>query len=127
MESQSAQERVEAVLGWLEERHYLSEERFVESRVRARAQRYGNQRIRLELRAHGVALSTEAEQMLRTSELDRAGTVRARKFGGDWPANALERCTSSSLLGRARIFRRRDSAFVAAPGGEPEVESGLGA
>jgi regulatory protein len=37
---------VDALLQWLETHGYLSESRFVESRVHARQARYGNQRIR---------------------------------------------------------------------------------
>ena len=45
--SPDAAEQVEAVLDWLQAHRYLSEERFVESRVHARAARFGNLRIRL--------------------------------------------------------------------------------
>ena len=73
--------RVEAVLDWLEAHGHLSQQRFVELRVRARAQRYGNLRIRQELAQHGVALPAQAETALRASELDRARAVWERKFG----------------------------------------------
>ena len=51
--------RVEAVLDWLEARGYLSSSRFVESRVHARSSRWGNLRIRHELKQHQVALSPD--------------------------------------------------------------------
>ena len=72
--------RVEAVLDWLTAHDYLSQERFVESRVHARASRFGNLRIRQELKQHAVALPPGAAQALKDSELDRARDVRARKF-----------------------------------------------
>ena len=72
---------IEVLLDWLEAHRYLSLERFIESRVHAREARYGNLRIRLELARHDAALGPDAEQRLRDSELERARTVWARKFG----------------------------------------------
>jgi NAD(P)-dependent dehydrogenase (short-subunit alcohol dehydrogenase family) len=48
-EAANPAEEVEAVLDWLQAQRYLCEERFVESRVHARASRFGNVRIRREL------------------------------------------------------------------------------
>ena len=76
----SAAERVDAVLGWLEAHSYLSQQRFVESRLRTRCERYGNLRIRQELAQHGVSMPAEAESSLRENELDRARAVWQRKF-----------------------------------------------
>ncbi len=73
---------VEALLLWLEVRGYLSEARFVESRVNARQARYGNQRIRQELRQHGVTLDAQTQQALAHSEFDRALAVWGKKFSG---------------------------------------------
>ena len=98
--------RVEAVLDWLEAHQYLSQARFVESRVHARAARFGNLRIRQELKQHQVALPPEAAQALRDSELRRACTVRDRKFT-ELPANAAERA--------------RQARFLAGRGFSPEV------
>jgi len=72
---------VETLLQWLEVRGYLSEARFVESRVNARQARYGNQRIRQELKQHGVTLDSETQQTLTHSEYDRALVVWRKKFG----------------------------------------------
>jgi regulatory protein len=72
--------RVEGLLDWLEAHHYLSRERFVESRVQARARRFGNVRIRMELAQHGVELAPDAALSLKQSELARAQAVWARKF-----------------------------------------------
>lgn len=89
-DSPTAAELVEAVLDWLQARAYLSEERFVESRVHARAARFGNQRIRQELAQHGVTLAPAELQALKDSELARARVVWARKFGHQ-PVDAAER------------------------------------
>ena len=79
-EDAAAPADVDALLDWLEAHRYLSQERFAESRVHARAARYGNLRIRQELALHQVALSPAAEQGLKDSELARARAVWARRF-----------------------------------------------
>jgi len=88
---------VEALLDWLEAHRYLSAERFAESRVHAREARFGNRRIRAELAQHGVALSAEAAQALAASELQRASTVRERRFAAP-PRDAAERAAQARFL-----------------------------
>ena len=105
--------RVDALLDWLETHNYLSHERFAESRVHARAPRFGNLRIRQELKQHQVAVSAEALQALRDSELQRACAVLVRKFAAA-PGNQAERARQARfLVGRgfspeviARALRR---------------------
>ncbi len=80
-EEADPQAEVEALLAWLEQHGHLSEARFTESRVHARQARYGNQRIKQELRQHGVVLDVEAQQMLVSSEFGRACEVWRRKYG----------------------------------------------
>ena len=92
-----AVEQVEAVLDWLQANRYLSEERFVESRVHARASRFGNLRIRQELAQHGVALTPDAAQQLKDSEAARARDVWLRKFG-QVAAGAAERARQIRFL-----------------------------
>jgi len=89
--------RVEAVIDWLRTHRYLSEERFVESRVHARSARYGNLRIRQELAQHGLALTPQADAALKSSELQRATEVWRRKFGVA-PADAGERARQARFL-----------------------------
>ena len=116
--------RVEAVLEWLTAHDYLSQERFVESRVHARASRFGNLRIRQELKQHAVALPTGAAQALKDSEFDRARDVRARKFAQP-PCGAAEQARQMCfLMGRGfspEVIRRvlRDAASAAVPSREP--------
>ena len=97
---------VDALLDWLEARGHLSDERFVESRVHARAPRFGTQRIRQELARHGARLSPDDAQALKASEAERARQVWIRKFGE--PA--------ADAAGRARQMR-----FLAARGFDAEV------
>lgn len=88
---------VDAVIEWLLANRHLSEERFVESRIHARAARYGNQRIRQELAQHGLGISGEAAQALKDSELARAAAVWRRKFGAP-PVDVAERARQSRFL-----------------------------
>jgi len=105
-EPANAEAEVEAALDWLQAHQYLNEERFVESRVHARAPRFGNQRIRQELALHGVALPPEVAKQLKDTEAARAHEVWERKFGA--PA--------ADPAGRARQAR-----FLAARGFSGEV------
>src|SRR5262245_59275108 len=66
--AEAAVRQVDALLDWLEAHRHLSQTRFVESRVHARASRYGNRRIEHELVQHGLALDTDARRQLRDSE-----------------------------------------------------------
>jgi regulatory protein len=80
-EGPAAADEVDALLDRLAARGHLSEARFVESRVHARAARFGNRRIEHELRCHGVAADAATLERLRGSELDRAREVWRKKFG----------------------------------------------
>ena len=102
----SPQARVDALLDWLEAHQHLSQERFVESRIHARAPRFGNLRIRQELKQHQVGLPLLAAQALRDSELQRALAVRERKFAAP-PSNLAE--------------RGRQARFLAGRGFSPDV------
>lgn len=75
---------VDALLQWLEAHGYLSEARFVESRVHARQSRFGNLRIRQELQQHDVALDADTQQALQRSEFNRAWDLWRKKY--DSPA-----------------------------------------
>ncbi len=101
---------VEALLIWLQARGYLDESRFVESRVHARAARYGNRRIQQELAQHGLSLDAEAQARLKDSELSRAREVWQRKFGERPPEDAAARAKQTRfLVGRgfsAEVVRR---------------------
>lgn len=76
------QATIEPLLDWLIANRYQSEQRFVESRVHARAAKFGNRRIQQELAQHGVALDAQATAQLRASEFERAQAVWRRKFDG---------------------------------------------
>ncbi|MFN5049169.1 regulatory protein RecX [Roseateles sp.] len=89
---------VDTLLVWLQAQGYLDESRFVESRVHARAARYGNRRIQQELSQHGLSLDAEAHARLKDSELERAREVWRRKFGGAAPEDASARAKQTRFL-----------------------------
>ncbi|HYN58849.1 MAG TPA: regulatory protein RecX [Rubrivivax sp.] len=73
--------RVDQLLDLLQTKGLLSEDRFVESRVRVRAATQGTRRIEMELAQHGLKLAPQALQQLRASELQRAMQLWQRRFG----------------------------------------------
>ena len=91
------QSEVEALLDWLEANRFLSDDRFVDSRVHAREARFGNLRIRNELAQHGVAVPAELARVLDQTELARAAAVRERRFPS-LPCDAAERAAQSRFL-----------------------------
>ncbi len=95
---QARAEEVEQLLQWLQQRAYLSEARLVESRINARAARYGNLRIQQELRQLGVAPDEAQQARLKESELERARDVWQRKFGGEAPVDAASRARQMRFL-----------------------------
>jgi regulatory protein len=99
-------DQVDALLDWLQSHRYLSEERFVESRVHARQSRFGNLRIRQELSQHALELTADLSADLIQSERERARAVRQRKFGD----------AAASLSDKARQAR-----FLAGRGFSAEV------
>ena len=72
---------VDQLLDWLVANKYLSETRFVESRVNARSRKQGTLRIKLELSRHGLALEPGQAATLRETEFARARELWQRKFG----------------------------------------------
>lgn len=106
-DAEQAAAEVDGLLDELEAARHLSDARFAESRVHARAGRQGTARIRQELARHGVELDADTARQLRETEAERARAVWQRKYGGTPAADAAE---------RARQMR-----FLAARGFAPEV------
>ena len=74
---------LKALLDELEQRGYLSDERFARSRVRLRSARYGNARLAYELKADGVSagIIEKTLQDLGQSEYERARALWQKRFG----------------------------------------------
>jgi regulatory protein len=113
---------IDQLLDWLERHGFLSNQRFVDSRVHVRAQRYGSRRVEAELAQHGLSLSPSQRQALQDSELARAQAAWARRFGeppGDLAARARQ---TRFLLQRGfapSVVRR----VLALAGGPPDEDS----
>ena len=112
---------VDQLLNWLEARGYVSDTRFVESRVRVRQSRFGTVRIQQELRQHGLSLDAEARQALRQTEEQRAREVWHKKYSAI-AADATGRVRQMRFLaGRgfsADVVRR-----VVLAGGRPDDDT----
>lgn len=88
---------VEAVLDWLVAQRHQSDQRFIESRVHARAGKFGQARIRQELARHGVELDVDTAAELRASELSRAREVWRKRFDQP-PADPAQRAKQMRFL-----------------------------
>jgi len=101
------------VLDELERTRALADARFTGSFVRSRIARgQGPQRIRAELAQRGVA-GAEADDGLRTADVDWLATiraVRAKRFGPDLPRDYAERARQARFL----QYRGFDSAQIRA-------------
>jgi len=100
---------VDQLLDWLAANNYLSEARFVESRVNARSRKQGTLRIKLELSRHGLALEPEQAAALRETEFARAQALWQRKFGELAPDARLRARQARFLASRgfaADVVRR---------------------
>lgn len=102
---------VDMLLDWLSTHGYLSQQRFVESRVHARQSRFGNLHIQRELQTHGVPLDASARQALQATELARAREVWRKKFG-----NSSTEAAATDSAARVRQMR-----FLSGRGFSPEV------
>ncbi|MCL2525090.1 MAG: recombination regulator RecX [Betaproteobacteria bacterium] len=115
-EAESA-EQLDAVLDALQDERLLSDPRYAAARVAARARRYGDARLRQELRQQGVGDEDIAAALPQGGdESGRCRAVWARKFGA-LPETAEERARQMRFLqyrgfsGEAirRVMRGADS------------------
>ena len=97
--------QLDALLDVLESQGLLSSERFADSVVNRRADRFGAARIRQELRQHELPAELVAERLaeLDRTEYARARDVWARRFGKP-PGDVTERMRQARFLS-ARGFR----------------------
>jgi regulatory protein len=116
-------EQVEGLLDALQSQGLLSEERFVESRVRVRAPNLGTRRIQMELARHGLKLPAQPLQQLRDSELQRAAQLWQHKFGGS-ALDPRERARQMRFLA-GRGFSGEVIRRVMAAGPAPQDEEPL--
>ena len=109
LERSDPEAAVDQLLDWLVAHQYLSDERFVESRVSARSRKQGTLRIKLELSRHGLALEPAQAAALRETEFARAQALWQRKFGEVAPEPKLRARQARILAARgfaADVVRR---------------------
>ena len=90
---------VDRVLAELDRNGLLSDERFAGALARSRSQRFGDARIRYDLRRFGIAddLSAAALARLSGTEVSRADLVRSKRFA-ELPSSAAERAKQTRFL-----------------------------
>ena len=95
---------VNQVLAELDRNGLISDERFAGALARSRSQRFGDARIRYDLRRFGIAddLSAAALAKLSGTEVSRADLVRSNRFA-ELPSSAAERAKQARFL-RSRGF-----------------------
>jgi len=100
---------VDALLDRLQAEGLLSDERFVQSRLRVRAGGAGLRRIEAELARHALELPAHDRQALQAGELERAIALWQRRFGGVAAEPKLRARQMRFLAGRgfaADVIRR---------------------
>ena len=92
-------DQINSVLDELQEKKYLSDERFARSQVLTKSQRYGDRKLRWELKRQGVDGETIDEVLSENedSELDRAKVIWERRFG-EPPSDQKERARQIRFL-----------------------------
>jgi len=96
-EAESADE-VDAVLDVLQEQHLLSDQRYAVQRVAARGRRYGDARLKQELRQTGVSDEDIATALPEAgNEIERCQAVWAKKFDS-LPQTPEERAKQTRFL-----------------------------
>jgi regulatory protein len=90
---------IDRVLDSLERDKLLSDERFAGTLTRTRSERFGDARIRFDLKSSGVKPETadRAVAALKGTELERARAVWTRRFG-QLPATPQERARQARFL-----------------------------
>ena len=89
---------IDALLDALSREGWLSESRYVESRLRVRAPRLGARRLAAELAQQGLKPEGEGWEQVQASEAERAQALLRRRFGDAAPADAKERARRVRFL-----------------------------
>ena len=97
-------EVVEGVLGELQDRKQLSDERYAEERTRWLARKYGAAKIRQDLKAKGVADELVERATSGLDEVEKARQILARKY-------RVHGMTREERAKRARFLQSRGFSY----------------
>jgi regulatory protein len=114
-----SEEQLDTVLDILQSERLLSDQRYATQRVLARARRFGNARLKQDLRQHGVGDEDIAAALPEGGdETERCQAVWARKFGSP-PQTAEERAKQMRFcnIGASRAKRSSKPCVVDARSG----------
>lgn len=89
---------VDALLDALAREGWLSDSRYIDSRLRTRAPRLGARRLAAELAQQGLKPEGETWEQVQASEAERAQALLLRRFGEDPPVDAKERARRVRFL-----------------------------
>ena len=82
--------RVDTLIEQLASQGLLSEQRYIDSRLRTRAPRLGARRLAAELAQQGLKPTGETWDQVQASEAERAQALLARRFGDEPPPDLKE-------------------------------------
>lgn len=85
-----AEAQVEALLDQFSANDLLSEQRYIDSRLRTRAPRLGARRLVAELAQQGLKPEGETWDQVQASETERAQALLVRRFGDEPPPDLKE-------------------------------------
>jgi regulatory protein len=93
-------EQISQMLDELEAKGLLSAQRFADSVLHRKAARFGAARLQAELAQHQLPpdIAREATQHLRDTELARAHTLWARRYGGQTPETPEDKARQMRFL-----------------------------
>lgn len=120
----SGREEAAEAIGRLQQQRYQSDDRFAESLARQRAgQGYGPQRIRAELRSHGVG-DAAIEQAVSALDVDwnAIATAQLARRSGASSADVAERARQARFLLRRGFDAATVRAATRAETGGPEPD-----
>ncbi|MBH9578396.1 regulatory protein RecX [Inhella proteolytica] len=89
---------LDALLDALAREGWLSDSRYIESRLRTRSPRLGARRLAAELAQQGLKPEGETWEQVQASEAERAQALLLRRFGEDPPGDAKERARRVRFL-----------------------------
>lgn len=93
-----AEAQVDALLDQFTTAGWLSEQRYIDSRLRSRSPRLGARRLAAELAQQGLKPEGETWEQVQASEEERAQQLLQRRFGDEPPHDLKEKARRTRFL-----------------------------